>query len=178
VVASNERDANRRPAVPADGRAWLVRSCQEADIEPLARLWFDGWRDAHEAIVPRDLTRLRTLVTFRDRLLAARADTRVVGPSGDPLGFHIVKGDELYQFYVGRLARGSGLAGVLMADAEARLFENGVRTAWLACAIGNERAARFYEKRGWRRAAVFTSELDTPEGPFLLDVWRYEKDLP
>jgi hypothetical protein len=29
-----------------------------------------------------------------------------------------------------------------MADAEARLAEAGVEIAWLACAIGNERAAR------------------------------------
>ena len=27
-----------------------------------------------------------------------------------------------------------------------------VEVAWLACAIGNDRAARFYEKSGWRRA--------------------------
>ena len=30
----------------------------------------------------------------------------------------------------------------LMADAEARFTNHGVETAWLACAIGNERAAR------------------------------------
>jgi hypothetical protein len=26
------------------------------------------------------------------------------------------------------------------------------QTTYLACAIGNDRAARFYEKRGWQRA--------------------------
>ena len=30
-----------------------------------------------------------------------------------------------------------------MADGEARLADRGVEIAWLACAIGNERAARF-----------------------------------
>jgi hypothetical protein len=30
----------------------------------------------------------------------------------------------------------------LIADAEARLAEAGIATAWLACAIGNDRAAR------------------------------------
>ena len=64
-----------------------------------------------------------------------------------------------------------------MADAEARLAERGVETAWLACAIGNERAARFYEKSGWRRAGIMVNHADTAEGPFPLEVWRYEKRL-
>jgi hypothetical protein len=48
---------------------------------------------------------------------------------------------------------------------------------WLACAIGNERAARFYEKSGWRRIGTMVSRLDTANGPFDLGVWRYEKRL-
>jgi ribosomal protein S18 acetylase RimI-like enzyme len=89
----------------------------------------------------------------------------------------MLKGDELYQLYVSAEARGTGVAAALIADAEARLAAHGVRTAWLACAIGNDRAARFYEKSGWRRAGTVVSELDTPAGIFRLDVWRYEKDL-
>jgi hypothetical protein len=53
----------------------------------------------------------------------------------------------------------------------------GVWVAWLACAIGNERAARFYEKRGWMRAGNMINELETPGGRFRLKVWRYEKRL-
>ena len=88
-----------------------------------------------------------------------------------------LKDDELYQFYVAAPARGTGVAAALMHDAEQRLVERGVSTAWLACAIGNARAARFYEKCGWRLAATVTSPLDTPAGIFPLDVWRYEKRL-
>jgi RimJ/RimL family protein N-acetyltransferase len=58
------------------------------------------------------------------------------------------------------------------------LAQSGVAVAWLACAIGNERAARFYEKRGWTRAGTIVNRLNTPEGEYLLDVWRYEKRLP
>ena len=65
----------------------------------------------------------------------------------------------------------------LIADAEARLIEEGVEVAWLACAIGNHRAARFYEKSGWHLARTFVSPLDTGAGIFLLEVWRYEKTL-
>ena len=110
-------------------------------------------------------------------LQAALPDVRVVGPSGAPVGLCIVKDDELYQLYVSAESRGSGVAAALIDDAEARLAARGVGTAWLACAIGNERAARFYEKRGWRRARTMAIGLDTPDGEFPLDVWRYEKRL-
>jgi GNAT superfamily N-acetyltransferase len=42
-----------------------------------------------------------------------------------------------YQLYISSAARGSGLAAPLILDAEARLRKDGVRRAWLACAIGN-----------------------------------------
>jgi hypothetical protein len=61
-----------------------------------------------------------------------------------------------------------------MQHALGALRRNGTTTGWLACAIGNDRAARFYEKTGWRRIGVMTSNLPTPAGSFALDVWRYE----
>lgn len=154
-----------------------VRSAEEREIDQLARLWYDAWQDAHAPIVPAELTRLRTLESFKQRLEAAFSDLRVVGPVGDPLGLCVVKGDELYQLFVSAQSRGAGVAAALIADAEARLSARGVETAWLACAIGNDRAARFYEKCGWRRAGTFVSQLETPNGIFPLEVWRYEKPL-
>ncbi len=154
-----------------------VRAAEEVEIDHLAKLWFDGWRDAHAQIVPAELTRLRTLESFGTRLRADLRNIRVVGPFGAPVGFCIVKGDELYQLFVSATARGSGVAGALIADAEARLSEAGVKTAWLACAIGNERAARFYERRGWRLVRTMVNPLETANGTFLLEVWRYEKSL-
>ena len=143
----------------------------------LARLWYDGWQDAHAAILPAELARDRTLLSFTERVSATLADVRVIGPQGAPLGFSMLKGDELYQFYVASEARGAGIAAALIADAEAKLSERGVETAWLACAIGNARAARFYEKSGWYLARTMVSRLDTVDGPFDLQVWRYEKRL-
>src|SRR5262245_9310555 len=154
-----------------------VRSASATELDQLATIWFDAWRDAHASIVPPELTRVRTVDSFRDRLAAALKLIRVAGPSGAPVGFSIVKGDELYQLFVAAPARGTGVAAALIADAEARLSANGVKTAWLACAIGNDRAARFYEKCGWRRVGTMMNDAETSSGTFPLEVWRYEKDL-
>jgi GNAT superfamily N-acetyltransferase len=101
----------------------------------------------------------------------------MVGPVGAPSGFSMLKGDELYQLFVSARARGSGVAAALIADAEERLAASGVETAWLTCAIGNDRAARFYEKSGWHRSGTVVEDLDTPEGTIRLEAWRYEKQL-
>lgn len=154
-----------------------VRDAQPGEVDQLAKLWHDAWRDGHEAIVPAELTRRRTPESFRERMRALLPEVRVVGPPGQPLGFCTVRADELYQLFVAAEARGTGAAVALVSDGEARLAERGVEIAWLACAIGNERAARFYEKCGWRRAGTMVIHLPTPEGEFPLEVWRYEKDL-
>ena len=154
-----------------------VRAATEEEVDRLAALWHQGWHEAHARIVPPELTRIRTPDSFRHRLREALREVRVVGPPGAPAGFYLVHGDELYQLFVAAEARGSGIAAALIADAERRLAADGVEVAWLACAIGNERAARFYEKCGWRRAGVMINPLDTPDGVLPLEVWRYEKAL-
>ena len=153
-----------------------VRPAEPAEMDHLAQVWYDGWQDAHARILPAELTRLRTRESFRDRIEAALPEVRVVGPFPTPVGFCIVKGAELYQLYVSAEARGTGAAAALVADAEARLARDGVELAWLACAIGNERAARFYEKCGWRRAGTVAYEAEASIG-MSLEVWRYEKRL-
>src|SRR5215813_2473448 len=154
-----------------------VRPAEQSEIDQLARIWYEAWNDAHAHLVPAELVRLRTLESFKERLREGLTDVRVVGPPGQPLGFCIVKDNELYQLFVSAAARGSGVASMLVADAEALLSERGVETAWLACAIGNERAARFYEKCGWRRAGIQVNHAEIPDGTFPVQVWRYEKAL-
>ena len=154
-----------------------ARSADPSETGALARLWYDGWQDAHAAILPPALARARTRESFAERMAAALADVRVIGPQGTPLGFAMLKGDELNQFYVASEARGAGVAAALMADVETQLSARGVETAWLACAIGNARAARFYEKSGWHLAKTVVNRLDTVDGPFDLEIWRYEKHL-
>jgi GNAT superfamily N-acetyltransferase len=165
------------PVLDVNCLAMTVRGAESADTVALARLWHEGWQDAHSQILPEQLARARTLESFERRMAAALDDVRVIGPRESPLGFYMLKGEELYQFYVSAPARGAGVAAALMEDAEARLAKRGVEVAWLTCAIGNKRAARFYEKRGWNCAGPVVSELDTGDGIINLEVWRYEKRL-
>ncbi|MGX5731802.1 GNAT family N-acetyltransferase [Pseudoxanthomonas beigongshangi] len=154
-----------------------VRRFEPSEIHALARLWRDGWQDAHAAILPAELARHRTLASFAERLADGLPRVRALGTVGQPLGFAMIKDDEMYQLYVAAAARGSGAAATLLADAEARLARAGVNRAWLACAIGNERAARFYARQGWTLAGNMINRLDTPAGIFELEVWRYEKTV-
>ncbi len=154
-----------------------IRDAEEGEIGRLARLWYDSWQDAHARIVPVELPRLRTVERLQERLAAMLPSVRVVDLAGEPAGLCATKGDELYLLYLSAEARGSGIAAALLDDAENRLSQGGVEVAWLACAIGNDRATRFYEKCGWQRVGTEVKQLETPNGSFPLEVWRYEKRL-
>lgn len=153
-----------------------IRNASQADIAALARIWYDGWQDAHVNILPAELARHRTLESFEERVRQAFPRIRVA-EAGEVFGFHIIHEDELYQLYVDARARGTGLAVTLINDAERALCERGIITAWLACAIGNNRAERFYEKQGWRRNGTMIYQTPITGGNLPLEVWRYEKTL-
>lgn len=154
-----------------------VRNPDDSEVDQIAQVWYDGWQDAHAALMPETLTHARTLDSFRERIRAGLSRVRVVGSLGKPVGFYMLKGEELDQLFVAAEARGTGVAAALIDDAEAMLARNNVETAWLACAIGNHRAAKFYEKCGWRLTGNVVVKLDIPGGQFPLEVWRFEKPL-
>ncbi len=146
-------------------------------VAEMAEVWHLGWHDAHAEIVPAGLVKLRTRESFRSRSLEQYPKTRAAMAKGVLLGFVISRNDELYQMYVAEHARGRGVASALIADAEQLILRDGYPKAWLDCAIGNVRAARFYEKSGWINVGSIVTELDTSDGPFPLKVWRFEKEL-
>jgi hypothetical protein len=73
-----------------------VRAAEAAEIDHLGRLWHEVWHGSHAPLAPPDLVRLRTPDSFRERLRAAYPDIHVVGPPGAPVGFCVLRGDELY----------------------------------------------------------------------------------
>jgi GNAT superfamily N-acetyltransferase len=153
-----------------------IRGARATETDDLARIWHDGWQDAHAKILPPELARHRTLESFRHRLQAALPSVRVADSPDSPAGFCMLRGDEVHQLYVSSRGRGIGLGGALLGDAEAKMSADGVTTAWLACAIGNERAAMFYQAHGWTRSGTMI-RLDVSGEVFELEVWRFEKDL-
>ena len=70
----------------------------------------------------------------------------------------MVSGDEAEQVYVDRRFRGSGIAAVLLTEAERQIAEDGFDVAWLAVVRGNDRAQAFYRRQGW----VDEGDLDYP----------------
>ena len=147
-------------------------------LSQTAEIWNKGWHQAHASIVPEKLVELRTVPSFRERLLDRMASTRIGVVDDTALGFYTIENDELYQFYVAPEAQRRGVGQTLMQDFEHIAATTGHHTAWLSCSVGNDRAARFYEKTGWQNKGVVTVDLETSKGPFPLPVWRFEKSLP
>lgn len=144
----------------------------------IAVIWEAGWHEAHAAIVPQALSALRTAQSFQDRAIEHLPQTCVARQGSEVLGFCMVKDAEVYQIYVSQTSRGNGSARALLEEAERRVQAAGYVTAWLACAVGNHRAAAFYEKCGWHNMGAETMELDTSQGGYPLELWRFEKELP
>ncbi len=156
---------------------FTLRPLSAADVPSATALWETAWHEAHGAITPPALARLRTRENFQSRLELNAPQTMIAVEGADVLGFCITRQDEIYQLFVDARARGHGLAQALLDDGCARVQAGGARRAWLACAVGNNRAAAFYEKSGWSNIGPRTEMMDTDEGPFALEVWRFEKNL-
>lgn len=152
----------------------LVRAAASTDVDALARIWLDGWMDAHGDLLPPDLVQSRTLGGFRLRLQERLDSTDVAVAENRQVGFVMVRNDEIDELYIDRRARGTGAAAPLMSHALDRIRRAGHQKAWLACAIGNHRAARFYERTGWSLTGVATIRLMSAQGPMPVDAWRYE----
>jgi GNAT superfamily N-acetyltransferase len=151
-----------------------IKPATPADISKIAALWHVGWMQGHADIAPPALTALRTESEFLSWTKAHLDQTHVAWIDGQVAGFFMIDGDELYQFYVADVFQGSAAASTLMAAAEKTL---GAGLKWLACSVGNDRAARFYDKSGWAQMGITPYEVETAEGPRVVEVWRYEKLL-
>lgn len=151
-----------------------ILSAGKADVPQIAACWHAGWHQGHGDIVPAALVRSRVPDEFVERTDRHLPHTYVARKEGLFAGFYMIDGDELYQFYVDAAFQGQGVAGALMTSAEEALSG---RKAWLACSVGNNRAAAFYAKAGWQKAGEEVYPVETSDGAQDVTVWRFEKDL-
>jgi GNAT superfamily N-acetyltransferase len=157
-------DVSLRPGTPDDAAV-------------VADIWHAGWHVSHPGHVPDGLTERRTLEAFHERSPKRVADTTVAEVDGEVAGFIMVVDDEVEQVYVGRGARGSGVATWLLAEAERQVARNGHGVAWLAVASGNARARAFYEKQGWVDTGYLPYEVEALGERFVSPCQRYEKHV-
>jgi GNAT superfamily N-acetyltransferase len=157
------------------------RPAAATEIAALADLWDHLWHVAHSGSVPPELEAIRTRADFLRRLrgfgTGKAGGLRVIGPAGAPTGFAAVVGNHLDQLYVAEHLWGSGAAQVLADDALARIAAAGHDHAILECNAGNDRAAAYYRKSGWRDCGLQTVLLDSARGPFPLGCYVFEMPL-
>ncbi len=155
-----------------------LRWAEAEEAEPLALMWRTAWRDGHLGHVPEELVAQRSPDLFLKRTHDNLSRMKVAGPLGRPLGLCIVDRDQLYQLFVASEARGTGLAALLLQDAETQMREDGVERAWLKCAVGNERAAAFYRRNGWRLDRTSETRFGQEVGDGVpVQTWVFVKDL-
>jgi GNAT superfamily N-acetyltransferase len=154
-----------------------IRKATSGDVAAVARIWHEGWGDGHIGNVPPELIPHRTKEQFVYRTRDRVDCTWVAESDGRPVGFVVVKEDEVEQIYVDRAARGSGVAASLLRKAEDEIRAVGHRRAWLAVVAGNQRARSFYSRLGWRDAGPISYMAETEAGPFGVPTHRYEIDL-
>jgi ribosomal protein S18 acetylase RimI-like enzyme len=161
-------------SVAAAGPA--LRPAAPDEVEAIAALWHQGWRDGHLGHVPEALEGHRRLVDFRKRVPPRLAQTTVAAGASGILGFVMLHDDEVEQLYVAAEARGTGVARALLEHAE-RAIALRYAVAWLAVAEGNARARRFYERSGWRDQGGLAYPAEIEGGTLLVPCRRYEKAL-
>ena len=152
-----------RPAGPEDAEA-AFRVQRAASIAALSHIYPPA-----RYPYPDDAIRAR----WREAVADERAYVVVAERRGAVIGVAGAEGGWLHGLYVVPDAWGSGIAERLHDDALAALARAGAATARLWVLEDNERARRFYERRGWRRDG---SERVVPYPPHPLDI-GYTKQL-
>lgn len=153
-----------------------LRAAEPADLEAIAGVWHDAWHDGHAALVPAALLPHRTREYFRGLAQRQLSQITVAVQAGGIAGFVGVDEDELELLFVGREARGKGVARTLLERGEQEIGRRFAR-AYLVVVEGNVRARRFYERCGWMDVGVEAYVAPIPGGGLPLVCRRYEKSV-
>ncbi|MBD3782307.1 MAG: GNAT family N-acetyltransferase [Micrococcales bacterium] len=151
----------------------VLRPLRHEDLDALVVLQREAAVVALGHIFPQETHPFPT-VEVRERWALELEDPgircHVVVVDGELSGFAATRGDELLHFGTALGTWGSGLAGDVHDEVVGTLRAEGYGSAWLRVFEENQRAIRFYEKRGWVAAQGRSTSLFPPH-PVLC---RYE----
>lgn len=153
----------------------MIRDATEADIARIADIKVSNWADTYGPLIPPAvLARFVDPVTSAAELrslLGAPGILLLVGeaPTGDVAGFaltYMTRTPEpwLESLHVLRGERGRGLGTSLLCATAERVLAAGHQSMALGVIVGNDSAARFYERLGAINAGV--EPVDFAEGVF------------
>jgi ribosomal protein S18 acetylase RimI-like enzyme len=138
--------------------ALVIRPAEPADALAVARVHVRAWQGAYRGLMADaylDGLRPEDRATRYTFAAPPPAPQTVVALDGDAVvGFATITTDardpgELLAINVDPDAWRHRVGSALIAEARAGLVAQGCRTATLWLLVGNERAARFYERDGW-----------------------------
>ncbi len=156
----------------------ILRPARPDDAIDVAEVWGPAWHDGHRGHVPAALVEARDAGYFRQRAAELVAHLTVAEDDGELLGVLITNDDELQQLMVAEAARGRGVGGLLLAEAERQVAAAGHAEIWLAVVPGNGTARRFYERHGWVDRGEESYDAVTLSGETVaVPVCRYAKGL-
>jgi ribosomal protein S18 acetylase RimI-like enzyme len=173
MVASHHREAGGEQSHRAPPPVVELRPADPVDVGVVARIWQEGWADAHLGHVPARLVAARTPTSFVDRAHDRVANTIVATRAGTVAGFVMIDEDQVDHLYLDRASRGGGIGAALLGAAEQAVIAAGYRRAWLAVATGNTAARRFYERQGWIDEGPFVHHAPVRDGAVAVDCHRF-----
>jgi RimJ/RimL family protein N-acetyltransferase len=154
----------------------VLRLFDERDVDELVEVQREGAVAGLSHIFPQDAYPFPSLM-IRQRWLTELADPEVdcyvVVHDGRVAGFAATRQDEFLHFGTAVSTWGTGLAGQAHDEVIEHLRDRGYVNAWLRVFEENQRAVRFYLRRGWTPTNV-TSRTGLAPNPTLR---RYELAL-
>jgi RimJ/RimL family protein N-acetyltransferase len=155
----------------------VLRALTAADLDELLRAQAEGAAEGLGHIFPQEQ------YPFPVQAVRSRWERELDDPdmdcfvvldaAGAVSGFVATRGNEFLHFGTALRTWGTGLAGLAHDEVLAHLSAQGYDHAWLRVFEANERARRFYSRRGWVPTGE-RSESGFPPNPVLL---HYRIDL-
>lgn len=147
----------------------LIREAEKADVTAMAQVVSDSWRAAYGELISEEDMKLFANTVRREELFKAGLEkgklTYVLLCGGEVKGVCSAEGYdkdgfsdtvEIDQFYLSPSVIGEGLGSRLMEFVLKDFSDRGYKQSVLFVMEGNERAVRFYERKGFKPDGFFS----------------------